>query len=162
MNLNRVIIVGNLTQDPELRTTPSGDSVANFGVATNRFWKNKDTGEKQQKAEFHNIVAWRYLADIAGQYLKKGSLVLVEGRIETRSWDDQSGQKRYRTEIVAENIQMGPRKGDDFQDSRPGEAQTKQKNSKKGAKNNEDDLPTVDADAQSDPDDEIDVKDIPF
>ena len=108
MNFNKAIIVGNVTKDPEVRTTPNGQNVASIGVATNRVW-NTNSGEKQEKTEFHNIVAWGKLAEICGQYLTKGQLVLFEGRIETRSWDGQDGVKRYKTEIVAENMQMGPR-----------------------------------------------------
>ena len=110
MNFNRVILIGNLTRDPEMRTIPSGQSVANFGLATNRIWTDQ-SGVKQQATEFHNIVAWRRLAEICGQYLKKGSLVMIEGRLQTRSWQAQDGTNRYRTEIVAENMQMGPRAG---------------------------------------------------
>lgn len=109
MNLNRAIIVGRVTQDPQLRTTPSGQSVCNFSIATNRYWNDQNTKERQEKTEFHNVVAWSRLAEIANQYLIKGTLVMIEGRIETRSWDDQAGNKRYRTEIVAENMQLGPR-----------------------------------------------------
>lgn len=109
MNLNKAIIIGRVTRDPELRTTPAGQSVCSFGVATNRVWTDRDTGEKQEKTEFHNVVIWRRLADIACQYLTKGSLIMIEGRIETRSWEDQQGNKRYRTEIIAENMQLGPR-----------------------------------------------------
>lgn len=109
MNLNRAILIGRVTQSPELRTTPSGQQVCNFSVATNRTWTNQETKEKQERAEFHNIVAWSRLAEIANQYLNKGTLVMIEGRIETRSWIDQSGNKRYRTEIIAENMQLGPR-----------------------------------------------------
>lgn len=109
MNFNKAFILGNVTRDPELRTTPSGQSVASFGIATNRIWKSQ-AGERQKSAEFHNVVAWGRLAEICHQYLKKGSLVFVEGRIQTRSWQDQaSGQKRFRTEIVAETMQLGPR-----------------------------------------------------
>jgi single-strand DNA-binding protein len=109
MNLNKVFILGNLTRDPEARSLPSGQAVASFGVATNRFWTDPQ-GQKQKKAEFHNIVAFGRLAEIVNQYLKKGSLVFVEGRIQTRTWQDQkSGEKRYRTEIVAESLQLGPR-----------------------------------------------------
>jgi single-strand DNA-binding protein len=110
MNLNRVILIGNLTRDPEMRTISSGQSVCNFGMATNRTWTDQ-AGAKQQATEFHNIVAWRRLAEICGQYLKKGSLVMIEGRLQTRSWQAQDGTNRYRTEIVAENMQMGPRSG---------------------------------------------------
>lgn len=114
MNLNKVIIAGNLTRDPELRQTPSGQSVCTIGVATNRVWTNP-SGQKQEAVEFHNVVLWGRLAEITNQYLKKGRLILVEGRLQTRSWDDkQTGQKKYRTEIVAENIQFGPQGGGNF------------------------------------------------
>ena len=105
MNLNKAMIIGNLTRDPEVRTTPSGQTVANFAVATNFTW-NDANGQKQEKAEFHNVVTWRKLAEIVGQYLKKGSKVYIEGRLQTRSWDDQSGVKRYRTEIIADQMIM--------------------------------------------------------
>lgn len=105
MNLNKAMIIGNITRDPEVRTTPSGQTVANFSVATNLIWTDQ-SGQRQDKAEFHNVVMWRKLAEIAGQYLKKGSKVYVEGRLQTRSWDDQNGVKRYRTEIIADNMIM--------------------------------------------------------
>lgn len=108
MNFNKAFVLGNVTRDPELRHTTSGHAVATFGLATNRVWKNS-AGEQQKQAEFHNIVAWGRLAEICSQYLKKGSLVFIEGRLQTRSWQDQQGQKRYRTEIVAETMQMGPK-----------------------------------------------------
>lgn len=106
MDLNKVMIIGRLTRDPESRTIPSGQMVATFSVATNRQWTNKSTGEKQSQVEYHNIVAWRRLAEICNQYLKKGSQVYVEGHLQTRSWDDPSGLKRYRTEIIADNMIM--------------------------------------------------------
>jgi len=108
MNFNRVFILGNLTRDPELRQTPSGQSVATFGVATNRIWVDKD-GNRQQEVEYHNVVAFGKLAQIAAQYLTKGRLIFIEGRLRTRSWEDASGQKRSRTEIIAINFQMGPK-----------------------------------------------------
>lgn len=108
MNLNKVFLVGNLTRDPELRSLPSGTPVASFGVATNRVWKNQQ-GERQEEVQFHNIVVFGRQAEIVSQYLTKGSLVLVEGRIQTRSWVGKDGTKQYRTEIVAERIQFGPR-----------------------------------------------------
>jgi len=108
MNLNRVFILGNLTADPELRSTPSGAQVANFRVATNRFWTDK-SGAKQQDAEFHNVVVWNRTAEVVSQYLKKGSLVFVEGSLQTREWEDKNGQKRRTTEIRGERIQLGPR-----------------------------------------------------
>lgn len=109
MNLNKAFIIGNLTRDPESRSLPSGMPVVSFGVATNRIWKNQQ-GQNQQDAQFHNIVVFGKLADLASQYLKKGSLVFVEGRIQTRNWDAQDGSKKNRTEIVAERIQFGPRR----------------------------------------------------
>ncbi len=104
------MLIGNITQDPEVRTTPSGVSVTSFGLATNFVWTDA-SGQKQEKAEFHNIVAWRRLAEIMGQYLHKGSKIYIEGRLQTRSWDDQSGNKRYRTEVIADNMIMLDRKG---------------------------------------------------
>ncbi len=110
MNFNRVYILGNLTRDPELRQTPSGQSVATFGVATNSFFTDK-SGQRQQRAEFHNIVVWGRQAEIASKFLKKGGLVLIEGRLQTRSWQDNQGQTRKSTEIVCERMQLGPRTG---------------------------------------------------
>lgn len=110
MNLNKAMIIGNLTQDPEVRNTPTGQTVASFGVATNFVWVDQ-AGQKQQKAEFHNVVAWRRLAEICGQYLKKGGKVYIEGRLQTRDWVGQDGVKRYRTEIIAENMIMLDRPG---------------------------------------------------
>jgi single-strand DNA-binding protein len=111
MNLNKVFIIGNLTRDPELRALPSGTSVVSFGVATNRAWKDKN-GAKQEDVQFHNIVAFGKQAEIVKQYLSKGSSVLIEGRIQTRNWEAQDGQKRSKTEIVSERLQLGPRRGE--------------------------------------------------
>lgn len=108
MNLNRVILIGRLAADPESRTTAGGQEVASLRVATNRTWNNQQ-GQKQEQVEFHSVTLWGRLAQIANQYLKKGGLVMIEGRLQTRNWVGQDGQKRYRTEIVAENIQLGPR-----------------------------------------------------
>jgi single-strand DNA-binding protein len=105
MNLNRATIIGNLTRDPEVRTTTTGKNVASFGVATNSVWSDA-SGQKQERAEFHNIVAWGKLADICGQYLAKGRKVYVEGRLQTREYEGKDGQKKQRTEIVAENMIM--------------------------------------------------------
>ena len=104
-NINKVILVGNLTRDPEMRTTPSGQYVTTFGLATNREWVTKDN-RKMNSAEFHELVAWGKLAEIANQYLKKGKLIYVEGFLKTRSWDDASGVKKFRTEIVAQDLIM--------------------------------------------------------
>lgn len=112
MDLNRAMIIGNLTRDPEVRTTPSGKPVASFGVATNRYWTDAN-GQKQKQAEFHNVVFWARLAEIAGQYLKKGQRVYVEGRLQTREWTGQDGVKRTRTEIIGESmIMLSARQGD--------------------------------------------------
>ncbi|MBI4993437.1 single-stranded DNA-binding protein [Candidatus Wolfebacteria bacterium] len=108
MNLNKVFIIGNLTRDPELRSLPSGIPVASFGVATNRVWKNQQ-GQKQEDVQFHNIVVFGKQAELVNQYLGKGRMVFVEGRIQTRNWDAQDGAKKTRTEIIAERIQFGPR-----------------------------------------------------
>ncbi|MCK5096312.1 MAG: single-stranded DNA-binding protein [Candidatus Pacebacteria bacterium] len=109
MYLNKAIVIGNLTRDPEKKALPSGISVTTFSVATNRVWKDKD-GNKQESADYHNIVVFGRQAETTAQYLSKGSSVLVEGRMQTRSWDGQDGQKRYRTEIVADRVQFGPRR----------------------------------------------------
>ncbi|MEE3234754.1 MAG: single-stranded DNA-binding protein [Candidatus Latescibacterota bacterium] len=105
--VNKVIIVGNLGQDPEVRYTPSGAAVANFSVATSENWKDKTTGEQREQTEWHNIVVWNRTAELVKEYLKKGSKVYIEGSLQTRSWDDESsGQKRYKTEIRGNNIQF--------------------------------------------------------
>lgn len=110
MNLNKVFLIGRLTQDPDLRSTPSGQQVATVRLATSRVWNDQATRQKREATEFHTIIAWGRLAEICGQYLKKGSLAMFEGRLQTRNWDDkQTGQKRYITEIVAEGMQLGPR-----------------------------------------------------
>jgi single-strand DNA-binding protein len=110
MDLNRSSILGRLTQDPEIKTTPNGQSVCTIGVATGRSWTDQ-SGNKQEKTEFHNCVLWGKLADIAGQYLSKGRRVFMEGRLETRNWTGQDGVKKYRTEIIVSNMIMldGPR-----------------------------------------------------
>lgn len=108
MNLNKVFIIGRLTQDPQLRQTPGGTSVANFSVATNRVWTDK-AGAKQEDTQFHNIVVWGRQAEIVNQFLKKGGLVMVEGRLQTRSWQDSKGQNHRTTEVISERIQLGPR-----------------------------------------------------
>ncbi len=111
MNLNKAMIIGNLTRDPEIRNTPNGLTVASFGVATNFIWTDQ-SGQKQERVEFHNVVAWRRLAEICGQYLHKGSKVYIEGRLQTRDWvGQQDNIKRYRTEIIAENMIMLDRVG---------------------------------------------------
>ena len=110
MNVNKVLLYGNLTRDPELRQLPSGTNVANVGIATNRYYTNQQ-GERQEETEFHNVVLFGRLADLAQQYLTKGGGLFIEGRLRTSSWDDrETGQKRYRTEIIGEQMQFGPRR----------------------------------------------------
>ena len=110
MNLNKAMIIGNLTRDPEVRNTPNGANVASFAVATNLVWTDQ-AGQKQERVEFHNVTAWRRLAEICGQYLRKGAKVYIEGRLQTRDWVGQDGVKRYRTEIIADNMIMLDRVG---------------------------------------------------
>lgn len=108
MNLNKVILIGRLTRDPQKKQLPSGTLVANFGLATDRYFFDK-SGRKKQETEFHNIILFGRLAEIASKYLKKGSLAMIEGRIRTRTWQDDSGNQRSKTEIIAEKIQLGPK-----------------------------------------------------
>ena len=147
MNLNKVVIVGNAVDAPEMRTTQSGQQVASLRVATNRMWKDSQ-GQRQKSTEFHSVVLWGRLAEIASQYLQKGSLVLIEGRLQTRSWEDSSGQKKYRTEIVAESMQLGPR-------GASAAAQTSQPSTTE-AQGSKEEIPVIEQN------EDIDVKDIPF
>lgn len=177
MNLNKVFIVGRLTRDPEQRTMPNGRAVSSFGMATNRIWTNQESGEKQEQVEFHNIVAFGKLAEICNQYLNKGQLVLIEGRIQTRSWEDQSGNRRSRTEIITESMQMGPRAGGGRAEEPPAtpevteevpevpveeiEPSAAKATGGKGKKKNK--KPAKDEkDNPGEEEEEIDVKDIPF
>jgi len=150
MNFNRAYILGNLTRDPELRQTPSGQSVATFGVATNSFFTDK-TGQRQQRAEFHNIVVWGKQAEIANKFLKKGGLVFIEGRIQTRSWQDNQGQTRKTTEIVCERLQLGPRLGG------AGMRDTESSSSGDVSQKKEENLPEINLE-----EDDIKAEDIPF
>lgn len=146
MNLNKIFILGNVARDPESRSTPSGQTVTNFSIATNRMWTDGQ-GQRQKKAEFHNIVAWGKLGEICAQYLQKGKLVFIEGRVETRSWDAPDGTKKYKTEVIAETMQMGPRTG--------GESTGRPTNGSSASSDN-DEVPVIDSD------DEIKMEDIPF
>jgi single-strand DNA-binding protein len=145
MNLNKAMLIGNLTRDPEVKTTPSGQNVATFSVATNRVWTNQQ-GQKQESVEYHNIVAWGKLAEICGQYLNKGRKVYVEGRLQTRDWEGQDGVKRYKTEIVAENMIMLDRGGQGSGSERQERSQAQE-------------APSSDEPAQEE---EIKVENIPF
>ena len=116
--INKVILIGRLGSDPEVRYTPSGVAVANFSIATSEEWKDKDSGERRERTEWHRIVAWRKLGEICGEYLSKGKQVYIEGRLQTRDWEDRDGNKRYTTEIVATDVQfLGSR--DSFDSGRP-------------------------------------------
>jgi len=143
-SVNRVILVGRLGKDPEIRSTPSGTTVAKFTIATDERYTDR-TGEKQERTEWHNIVAWSKLAEICGQYLKKGKLVFIEGSLRTDSWDDkETGQKKYRTEIVAQNMQMLDKRGDDEGGSGGGYAGSRSKSSSQSGSPDmveEDDVP---------------------
>ncbi|MBI4407856.1 MAG: single-stranded DNA-binding protein [Candidatus Kerfeldbacteria bacterium] len=149
MDLNKVMLIGRVTKEPEVRTLQTGQAVASFSVATNRQWTDA-SGQKQEKAEFHNIVAWRKLAEIVQSYVKKGMKIYIEGRMETRSWEDPQGQKKYRTEIVCDNMIMLDSKGGSG--SAQGSAATPK--------------PVVAGDAPNPavntPDEEISIEDIPF
>lgn len=167
------MLIGNITRDPELRSTPSGQSVANFGLATNRTWKDPSSGERKESAEFHNIVAWGKLAEICGQYLRKGSKVFVEGRIQTRSWQGQDGSKKYMTEVVMENMIMLDRKpagASPFQPASPnrGESSASQQTrpsatppaqAAQPAPPQPEEIPTIQIDESQD---EVKIEDIPF
>ncbi len=151
MYLNKVLLYGNLTRDPELKALPSGGQVANFGLATNRTYKDK-SGAKQETTEFHNIVAFGRTAEVIAQYMKKGRPIYIEGRIQTRSWDDkESGKKNYRTEIVVDTFQFG---------ADGGKGSSSAGTSDKGG-SGEQPAPK-DADEIKYPDEEINPEDIPF
>ncbi len=160
MNLNKAFVLGNVTRDPEVRAMPSGQQVTSFGIATNRFYSDS-AGQKKQEAEFHNIVCFGKLADISAKYLTKGALVLIEGRIKTRNWQNSAGVKQYRTEIIADALQLGPRGASTGGSGGYNKADTSQESSQKS-----EDIPVIEENytppATSFSNDEIDVKDIPF
>ncbi|NCF75440.1 MAG: single-stranded DNA-binding protein [Xanthomonadaceae bacterium] len=164
MDLNKAMIIGRLTRDPEIRTIPSGQTVASFSVATNLSWTDQ-SGQRQEKVEFHNIVAWRKLADICGQYLKKGKKVYIEGRLQTRDWVGQDNIKRYRTEIIATNMIMLDR----AENSQFGQNQSNYKSPQnQNIESNSEPVIEVPDDSKNQQtgkqqsDDEINVEDIPF
>ena len=155
MDLNKALIIGRLTRDPESRTTPSGVSVCSFSIATNYVYTNA-AGQKTEQVEYHNIVAWRKLGEIAAQYLKKGSRVYVEGRIQTKNWDGNDGTKKSRTEIVLDNMIMLDSKGA----GTAGRPQAKPEESRSDFISSAE-LPTINQDQPNDSE-EITVEDIPF
>jgi len=161
MYINKALVYGNLTRDPELKSLPSGIKVATFSLATNRVWKDKN-GVRQDSTDFHNIVVFGRQAETTSQYLKKGSSVYIEGRMQTRSWDAQDGQKKYRTEVVADTVQFGPRTtgGAPAGGSYDGAAKTEAgspKGSKADAPKDEQPLDTIQY-----PEEEVNIDDIPF
>lgn len=153
MYLNKAMLIGNFTRDPELRSLPSGIKVCTFGLATNRVWRDKN-GARQESTDYHNIVVFGRQAETISQYMRKGSSILVEGRIQTRSWDDKtSGEKKYRTEIVAERTQFGPKGGG--ANGGAGAMDTASVGSKAPARERE-------IDSIEYPDEDINPEDIPF
>jgi single-strand DNA-binding protein len=154
MYINKAIIYGNITRDPELKSLPSGSQVCEFGVATNRVWKDKN-GAKQESVDYHNVVVFGRQAELIKQYLHKGSGVFLEGRIQTRSWDAQDGTKKYRTEIVADRIQFGPRSGSTSSPQAGSEYNQEESGKSKGKEKEE--VPAIEY-----PEEEINSEDIPF
>lgn len=153
MYLNKALIFGNLTRDPEVRALPSGMNVCSFGVATNRVFRDRE-GKKQEQTDFHNIVVFGRQADAVAQYLKKGRSVFVEGRIQTRSWEGKDGEKKYRTEIVADRVQFGPQSGGGGPSTRGGQAS--------GGRGSDEVEPAESPAGIEYPKDDINPDDIPF
>ncbi len=139
-SVNKVILIGNLGKDPEIRTTPQGTTLARFSVATSTTWKDA-SGAKQEKTEWHDIVAWEKLAQICGEYLHKGKMVYVEGSLQTRSWEDQAGQKRYKTEVKASNVVMLSKREDGMRSSAAREVAEAPEPATAGAGAYDDDVP---------------------
>ena len=163
MNVNKVILVGRLTRDPEMRTTPNGQSVATLALATNSFWTDKG-GSRQEKTEYHNVVLWGKLAEIAGQYLIKGQECYVEGRLQTRAYTAKDGSERRVTEVIGESMQMGSKAGagqggSQGGYSRPAAASGAAAAPKQQAAKEEDEIPTINLDDELD---EISIEDVPF
>jgi single-strand DNA-binding protein len=162
MNVNKVILVGRLTRDPEVRSTASGQSVATLSLATNSFWTDKG-GQRQERTEFHNVVLWGRLSEIAGQYLTKGQECFIEGRLQTRSYTAKDGSERRVTEVVAENMQLGNRaqgasrpasaSGGNFSQAAPARRDTSVQQAP------DDEIPTINLDDEKD---EIRIEDVPF
>ncbi len=173
MDLNKVMFIGNITSEPETKATPSGVNFTKFSIATNRRWKDQQTGEMKEDAQFHNIVAWRGLSDVISKYAHKGKKVYIEGRLTHRSYDGQDGQKKYWTEVVAENVILLGAPGEN--NSNPSSNNNSQENTSTGtgAQSNTtpppaneevnipaaEEIPTIDVDADTE---EIKVEDIPF
>lgn len=160
MNVNKVILVGRLTRDPEVRSTPTGQQVATVSVATNSFWKDK-SGQRQERTEFHNVILWGRLAEIAGQYLVKGAEAYFEGRLQTRKYTDKSGVERRITEIVGENMQLGARPGGSQGNYQKPSGSYNQPSSPSPSSAQEapaEMIPTINLDEE----DEVKIEDVPF
>jgi len=152
MNLNKVFLLGRVTANPEIRKTPGGQSVTSFTVATNRVWTAKN-GSKQQSTEFHNVVVWGRQAEIATQFLTKGSLVLIEGRLQTRSWQNKAGETKYTTEIICERLQLGPKPmGSKIESGSPADFSEESKSDIKDDVP-EIEIPTIDIEEETKPED---------
>lgn len=156
MYLNKVFILGNLTKDPEMKALPSGMTVTNFSLATNRIYKDKN-GAKQTSVDYHNIVVFGRQAETCNQYLRKGSQAMIEGRITTRSWDGQDGKKQYRTEIMADSIQFGTKPTVGSEDFAKPNANTSNTSNKSAKEDELDSLESIEY-----PEDDINPEDIPF
>ena len=154
MFYNRAIIIGNVTRDPEIKALPSGAKVTSLSLATNRVWKDA-AGAKKEQTDFHNIVVFGRQAETVAQYIKKGSMLMVEGRIQTRSWEDKDGKKNYRTEIVADRVQFGPRSGTTSAGGSVAGSNDPQSNNPSSAGQKE--VETIEY-----PNDDINAEDIPF
>jgi len=157
MNLNKVQLIGRLTRDPEVRTTTSGQTVTSISLATNRFWKDKN-GQRQDQTEFHNVILWGRLGEIAGQYLTKGQEAYIEGRLQTRKYTAKDGTERRVIEIIAENMQLGAR----AQGNSYAQSQTSTRSAKPASAPTEapaEEIPTINLDEEQD---EIKIEDVPF
>ncbi len=159
MNVNKAIIVGRLTRDPEVRTTPNGQTVANFSLATSTSWKGQD-GQQQERTEFHNIVAWGRRGEVIGQYVTKGQELFVEGRLETRSWEDkETGKKMYRTEIIMDNFEFGAKPAGSTNNNNYNAPQPQGQPTTAPKAQKEEEIPTINLDDEQD---EIKIEDVPF
>ena len=160
MNINKAILVGRLTRDPEVRTTATGQTVTSISIATNRFWKDKN-GQKQDQTEFHNVVLWGRLGEIAGQYLTKGQEAYIEGRLSTRKYTGKDGIERRTTEIVAENMQLGSRAGQGTGQSSGNYAKqaTPAQSQASPVSQVAEEIPTINLDEEED---EVRIEDVPF
>lgn len=154
MNVNKVLLVGRLTRDPEIRNTPSGQTVASISMATNRFWKDKN-GQRQDQTEFHNVVLWGRLAEIAGQYLTKGQEAYIEGRLQTRKYTAKDGTERRVTEVIAENMQLGARAQGSASSAGTFQKPAAPQNDQQPAE----EIPTINLDEEQD---EVKIEDVPF